>query len=599
MRPPIIVPTSCLVLTFCAGLASAAIINVPADQPFIQAGINAAVTGDEVVVAPGTYAEIIDFAGKAITVRSSGGADVTILDATSVADPGDGLPVVRFDNGEGADSVLEGFTLTGGTGDTATIGSSGHGVGGGVWIYGATPTIRDCVIEHNSAFLGGGLFVYQGGLTLTGCTVRLNDAPGGSAGAMSSFQCDDGVTVDGCTFDGNTGQNGAGILCDFGVGAVVFTDSVIENHAATVDKSALFVGGDQTGTLTIDGCVFRNNSTPAVSLCSGALATSANQIARVTDCLFIGNSGDLGGAVAFRGLGGSFIANCVFIGNSAGIGGAVYLKAPGLALLNCSFAASTATEGSSVLFAANSMSTTLTNCIFWDDTGVDPISVAGNSGSFLTVNHSIVQGGWSGNGTGNLDVDPMFTDAANDDLSLQAGSPAIDSGGFDAYHTTYGVGLDAAGGARYIDDATMPNLGVGTIGYLDLGAYEYGQDEPLIEQQPSSAVGGAFQSVFISVDAPDATSYRWYFNGTPLGDDAHHSGTASPLLIVHVDDSTDQEGLYHCVVSDGVRTETSVDAGLVVYTDCTPDCLADLNGDGLLDLQDINEFINSFNAGCP
>ncbi len=49
---------------------SAQIINVPADQASIQAGINAATDGDTVLVAPGTYYENINFMGKAITVAS-------------------------------------------------------------------------------------------------------------------------------------------------------------------------------------------------------------------------------------------------------------------------------------------------------------------------------------------------------------------------------------------------------------------------------------------------------------------------------------------------------------------------------------------------
>lgn len=60
-------------------------------DPFcsIQDGINAvAVAGDEVLVAPGTYNELINFLGKAVTVRSSGGRDVTIIDAGPVVDPG-------------------------------------------------------------------------------------------------------------------------------------------------------------------------------------------------------------------------------------------------------------------------------------------------------------------------------------------------------------------------------------------------------------------------------------------------------------------------------------------------------------------------------
>lgn len=45
-------------------------IHVPGDQPTIQAAINAANTGDTVLVSNGTYQENINFNGKAITVTS-------------------------------------------------------------------------------------------------------------------------------------------------------------------------------------------------------------------------------------------------------------------------------------------------------------------------------------------------------------------------------------------------------------------------------------------------------------------------------------------------------------------------------------------------
>jgi serine protease len=77
-----------------ATLSQAAIIHVPGDRPTIQAGIDAAVTGDTVLVDPGTYFENINFNGKAITVSSASGPGVTIIDGGNVA------PVATFSHGE-------------------------------------------------------------------------------------------------------------------------------------------------------------------------------------------------------------------------------------------------------------------------------------------------------------------------------------------------------------------------------------------------------------------------------------------------------------------------------------------------------------------
>ena len=69
-----------LILIGCVSLqAAGAVINVPADYPTIQAAIDASVNGDEIIVAPGLYVENIVFGGKSITIRSSGGPDVTTI----------------------------------------------------------------------------------------------------------------------------------------------------------------------------------------------------------------------------------------------------------------------------------------------------------------------------------------------------------------------------------------------------------------------------------------------------------------------------------------------------------------------------------------
>src|SRR5260370_5390562 len=113
----------------------AAVIHVPADQPTIQAAINAAQNGDTVLVAPGTYFENINFSGKAIRVTSSSGYALTIIDGIF-----NYQSTVTFDTGEGLNSIVDGFTIQHG---------SGLAYGGGVSISNASPTVSHNVIKNN------------------------------------------------------------------------------------------------------------------------------------------------------------------------------------------------------------------------------------------------------------------------------------------------------------------------------------------------------------------------------------------------------------------------------------------------------------------
>ena len=82
----------------------------------IQTAIDNALDTDEIVVAPGTYFETINFLGKAITLRSSYGAEVTVISANG---PEGADSAVTCASGERADTILDGFTLTDGTGTHA------------------------------------------------------------------------------------------------------------------------------------------------------------------------------------------------------------------------------------------------------------------------------------------------------------------------------------------------------------------------------------------------------------------------------------------------------------------------------------------------
>jgi hypothetical protein len=140
----------------------AQIIYVPSDQPSIQGGIDAAETGDTVLVSPGTYFENIDFKGKPITLSSHFLLDSdtvhiyrTIIDGSRTSDLTRGS-VVSFRSGEDSTSILCGFTFTGGKGSylpDVHIGSSMRNwrnmCGGGVLIHRSGGKIIHNIIIHN------------------------------------------------------------------------------------------------------------------------------------------------------------------------------------------------------------------------------------------------------------------------------------------------------------------------------------------------------------------------------------------------------------------------------------------------------------------
>jgi len=114
-----------------------ATIHVPADQPTIQAGINAAIPGDTVLVAPGTYTgadnKELDLKGKAIVLRSESGAVTTSIDCEL---NGRGF---YFQANEGPASIVDGFTIRNGQ----VSGVFPDGWGAGILCLGSSPTIRN------------------------------------------------------------------------------------------------------------------------------------------------------------------------------------------------------------------------------------------------------------------------------------------------------------------------------------------------------------------------------------------------------------------------------------------------------------------------
>jgi len=142
-----------------------------------------AANGDSIWVAAGIYIEnlvvtkpVALLGGYAVSGSAwlPGTAGSSVIDGSGAISQ----PVVTFDAGaDGA--ILDGFTITGGSADQA---------GGGITIEGASPFIRSCIVQGNTAvgefeWGGGGILVSPGAATVISNTIIMsNSASGGASG---------------------------------------------------------------------------------------------------------------------------------------------------------------------------------------------------------------------------------------------------------------------------------------------------------------------------------------------------------------------------------------------------------------------------------
>ncbi|GEM_PF-1932837 len=152
------------------------------------------------------------------------------------------------------------------------------------------------------------------------------------------------------------------------------------------------------------------------------------------NCTFIGNmaQGNGGGIATYSGYPCPKMNNCMFIGNSSGNdGGGFGCGHSEPTLINCTFIGNSADgDGGGICSFAFGTILTVKNCILWDNTANEGPQIALKSfeGSGL-IDYSCLQGGeldiytddsdlvW---GQGNIDDNPQFVDAANNDCHLKS-----------------------------------------------------------------------------------------------------------------------------------------------------------------------------------
>jgi predicted outer membrane repeat protein len=385
-----------LILCF-ATAASPATIRVDGsgggDFQSIREGVEAAASGDTVLVAPGTYAgdlnRDITFAGRSIVLTSELGAAQTVIDCQGLG------RAFEFSGNESPLATIQGFTVKNG---------SAEELGGAFWMENSAPSVQDCVFKDNTSDFGGGAFHIGLGAApyIEYCVFEDNSAVD-YGGAIYTYGSMPYILE--CDFRRNTaGINGGAISVKTGTMATVLDSRFHENSAQ--DGGAIYVG-----TVLPENPEEWNDTYIGFSW-------------------FAENSAERGGALFLNSF--SYVATqwCTFERNSASLGGGVFgqTDAEGnLSLQNCTLAFNHAEFGGGICAAGSSLGNQLevTQTII-------AFSTAGNA--VYRIDYSPVitdlslafgnEGGDALFGTRVLEEDPLFCDVYNSDYNLCENSPA-------------------------------------------------------------------------------------------------------------------------------------------------------------------------------
>jgi hypothetical protein len=321
-----------------------------------------------------------------------------------------------------------------------TVGSASQlGCGGGVLLYGSSAVLENCEITGNSGVYGAGVFVSGGAPSLINCTITnntvLTNNPTYTPRGGGLYGMGTNIYLENCTISGN-------LNADLGGGAYfggVSTMSTVEIVGGTITgNTAKSAGGGlyhTGGTLHVtDTVVESNGRTPTSTyMYGGAAQITGGAVATIDGLVCRGNQAHVGGGLALVECGSATISGSVFRGNygqyyaggllmencpDSAIGGnTVYGNrggggGGGVYILDCS----PAVTGN--ISAFNLGGTSSANGIAVENSASEPAcnDVFGNQNE-----------AWSGltdpTGTnGNIAVDPLFCDTAGGNLGLQAAS---------------------------------------------------------------------------------------------------------------------------------------------------------------------------------
>ncbi|MFH0896137.1 MAG: T9SS type A sorting domain-containing protein [Bacteroidota bacterium] len=304
----------------------------------------------------------------------------------------------------------------------------------------------------------------------------------------------DGFTVKGGYASGAGSNYGGGIYMLNGGYVELYNNRFEYNYAGTFGGAICIYQGSKT---KIDNCIVTKNHgvsevggiwnewncTAEVSNCEISYNTTVNNVSgmlnlgnsncTVSNCVFKYNTSAALGAFCNYNTSTAVLNNCLFYNNncSSNMGGGISNMSSTLTANNVTVVNNFCPTGGGIY---NSGTCTLNNSIVWGNTGTTGKQILNSSS--LTLNYSCYSNGSNDvSGTitainNNITTDPLFVSATGYDFRIYGNSPCADAGN-DIYNTQL-YDIRGAGYDRKLNKST------GTLGTIDMGAYEfkYGTD---------------------------------------------------------------------------------------------------------------------------
>lgn len=249
-------------------------IFVPENYSTIQAAIDAASDGEEIIVAEGIYQETIDFKGKNIVLRSIDPDNNDVVSKTVIDGDGKGT-VITFKNGESRNAILSGFTITGGSGtrkqftitsyDETKLSFDRRYAGGILVSGGSEPTISKNIISGNNVInlstnimgVGGGIAVLDGSNPLIENNMIINNFSEAYGGGIAVWHRSSPKIINNIISGNKAEDIGGGLL------VAMICSPEINSNIIQDNQSANWGGGIYVGHMSeakITGNIIMNNS---------------------------------------------------------------------------------------------------------------------------------------------------------------------------------------------------------------------------------------------------------------------------------------------------------------------------------------------------